>query len=195
MILRVNRLANAGGFSLVEILLVIVIILMLAGALVVYVLPQQEGAERDTTRLKLQSIQSALELYRTNIRSYPTEEQGGLEALMIKPTFENEKVGDRWARQGYLTRGTTLDDAWGHPLRYDLVDRTLDPDGPDFRLYSVGPDGQPETEDDVTLYDDDPSTLGAPGGGRGSSTSRVPGRNSSSSSSSSSRTRLPSPSQ
>ena len=194
MILRVNRLANAGGFSLVEILLVIVIILMLAGALVVYVLPQQEGAERDTTRLKLQSIQSALELYRTNIRSYPTEEQGGLEALMIKPTFENEKVGDRWARQGYLTRGTTLDDAWGHPLRYDLVDRTLDPDGPDFRLYSVGPDGQPETEDDVTLYDDDDdiSTRGGPGGG-GSSRSRVPGRTPSSPSSS--RTRSPTPNQ
>ncbi len=182
MMLRVNRLANAGGFSLVEILLVIVIILMLAGALVVYVLPQQEGAERDTTRLKLQQIEQALKLYRTNIRSYPTEEQGGLEALMVKPTFENEKVGDRWPRGGYLTRGATLDDAWGHPLRYNLVDRTLDPDGPDFRLYSVGPDGQPETEDDVTLYDDDDGTSTRGWPGRGSSPSRNPGRTTPSSS-------------
>ena len=54
-----NRTARNAGFSLVEVLLVIVIILMLAGALVVYVLPQQEGAQINTTKLKLNSIESS----------------------------------------------------------------------------------------------------------------------------------------
>ncbi len=148
---------RAAGFSLVEVLLVILIIMMLAGALVMYVVPQQEGAQKDTTLLKLQNIESALALYKMNLVKYPTEEEGGLRALLRKPTYENEKLGGRWAGP-YLRRGATLDDAWGHLIRYETVDKTLaaDPLAPDYRLFSVGPDGQPETEDDVNLYEVDP---------------------------------------
>ncbi len=146
---------HARGFTLIEILLVIVIILMLAGALVVYVLPQQKGAEKNTTRLLLIQVQQALDNYRLNIGSYPTEEQGGLGALLIKPTFENEKLGEKW--QGpYLKPGTTLEDAWGNKIRYELIDKSLqtDPGTPDYKLYSVGPDGIPDTDDDIKLYND-----------------------------------------
>jgi general secretion pathway protein G len=145
----------AAGFTLIEILLVITIILMLAGALVIYVLPQQKGAEKNTTRLLLNQVQSALDTYRLNIGQYPTEEQGGLGALLIKPTFENEKLGDKW--QGpYLKPGTKLEDAWGNKIRYELVDKTVqtDPGAPDYKLYSVGPDGIPDTDDDIKLFDD-----------------------------------------
>ena len=154
MLERMNRSA---GFSLVEVLLVIVIILMLAGALVVYVLPQQEGAQRNTTRLKLTNIQQGLDMYKTNLGTYPNEEQGGLNALMGKPTYENERLGERWAGP-YLKPGTTLDDAWGNALVYEMTDPTLtdDPNAPIYRLYSVGPDGQPETEDDIHLFETNP---------------------------------------
>ena len=151
-----SRLA---GFTLIEILLVITIILMLAGALVVYVLPQQKGAEKNTTRLLLNQVQSALDTYRLNIGSYPTEEQGGLGALLVKPTFENEKLGDKW--QGpYLKPGTKLEDAWGNKIRYELADKTVqtDPGAPDYKLYSVGPDGIPDTDDDIKLFDDKNNT-------------------------------------
>jgi general secretion pathway protein G len=146
---------HARGFTLIEILLVIVIILMLAGALVVYVLPQQKGAEKNTTKLLLIQVQQALDNYRLNIGSYPTEEQGGLGALLIKPTFENEKLGEKW--QGpYLKPGTVLEDAWGNKIRYELIDKSLqtDPGTPDYKLYSVGPDGLPDTDDDIKLYND-----------------------------------------
>ncbi|HXP61242.1 MAG TPA: type II secretion system major pseudopilin GspG [Dongiaceae bacterium] len=151
--------SRVGGFTLIEILLVITIILMLAGALVVYVLPQQKGAEKNTTRLLLNQVQSALDTYRLNIGSYPTEEQGGLGALLVKPTFENEKLGDKW--QGpYLKPGTKLEDAWGNKIRYELVDKTVqtDPGAPDYKLYSVGPDGIPDTDDDIKLFDDKNNT-------------------------------------
>ena len=163
--IRKNKLRRAtSGFTLIEVLLVIVIILMLAGALVVFVLPQQEGAEKNTTRLLLQQVDSALQTYRLNMGRYPTEEQGGLGALMTKPTFENERQGDKW--QGpYLKPGTRIEDAWGNSLKYELADTMdeVDANAPKYKLYSVGPDGQPDTTDDIKLVEDgaDETGMGA----------------------------------
>lgn len=146
------RSAPRGGFTLIEVLLVIVILLMLMGALVVFILPQQEGAEKNTTTLLLNQVSTALDTYRLNVGRYPSEEEGGLGALLVKPSYENEKLGERW--QGpYLKRNTKLDDPWGYKLRYETVDLSLaeDQSGLPYKLYSVGPDGQPDTEDDITL--------------------------------------------
>lgn len=151
------------GFTLIEVLLVIVIILMLAGALVIFVLPQQEGAEKNTTKLLLQQVESALDTYRLNMGRYPTEEQGGLDALMVKPTFENERMGDKW-NGPYLKPGTKLEDTWGNKLKYEVVDTTdeANKSGPRYKLFSVGPDGQPETADDIKAREEstDPATGG-----------------------------------
>lgn len=150
---RQRRAARAAGFTLIEILLVIVIILLLAGALVVFVLPQQEGAEKNTTRLKLNGIGTALDTYRLNVGHYPSEQEGGLDALLKKPAFENERLGEKW--QGpYLKPGTPLDDAWGHKLHYELAERTGTDEkkgGLPYKLFSVGPDGQSDTDDDIKL--------------------------------------------
>lgn len=150
----VNRVRRAAGFTLIEVLLVIVIILMLAGALAVYVLPQQAGAQVSTTRLLLKQVESALETYRLNIGTYPKEDQGGLDALLKKPNYENESLKNRW--QGpYLKPGTKLEDAWSQKLKYELVDKAAAATGDDkedaapYKLYSVGPDGQDGNEDDV----------------------------------------------
>lgn len=143
---------SKAGFTLIEILLVIVIILLVAGALVVFVLPQQEGAEKNTTRLLLTQLSSALDTYRLNMGHYPTEQEGGLDALTKKPTFENERQGDKW--QGpYVKPGTRLEDPWGHKLRYEVVDRAAETgenkSALPYKLFSVGPDGQPDTDDDI----------------------------------------------
>ena len=144
---------RAAGFTLIEVLLVIVIILMLAGALVVFVLPQQKGAEKNTTKLMLAQVATALDTYRLNLGHYPTEQEGGIDALTKKPTFENERMGEKW--QGpYLKPGTVLDDPWGHKLRYELIAAGGDGDAASttalpYKLFSVGPDGQPDTDDDI----------------------------------------------
>lgn len=153
-----NRRVRAAGFTLIEILLVIVIILLLAGALVVFVLPQQEGAEKNTTRVKLAQVAQALDTYRLNLGHYPTEEEGGLRALTIKPTFENERLGEKW--QGpYLKPGTKLDDPWGSELRYEAVDKSMaavddKKAALPYKLSSIGPDRQPDTDDDILLATD-----------------------------------------
>jgi general secretion pathway protein G len=160
-----RKLRMHAGFTLIEILLVIVILLLLASALVVFLLPQQEGAERNTTRLLLSNVATALDTYRLNIGRYPSEQDGGLTALMTKPNYENPRTGEKW--QGpYLKPGTRLEDPWGNPLRYEFVDKTLTADdpqaqsGPPYKLFSIGPDGQPETDDDIKLMPDetDPAT-------------------------------------
>ena len=145
---------RAAGFTLIEILLVIVVILMLAGAMVVFVLPQQKGAEKNTTKLMLAQVANALDTYRLNLGHYPTEQEGGLDALAKKPTFENERQGEKW--QGpYLKPGTSLDDPWGFKIRYEPI--AAGGDGAEagntsalpYKLFSVGPDGQPDTDDDI----------------------------------------------
>ena len=138
----------------------IVIILMLAGALVVFVLPQQEGAEKNTTRLLLQNVETALDTYRLNMSRYPTTEQG-LSALMTKPTFENERQGDKW-NGPYLKPGTKLEDSWGNPIRYELVESTDESNksAARYKLYSVGPDGQPDTADDIKSRDENTDGTG-----------------------------------
>ncbi|MCB1128123.1 MAG: type II secretion system major pseudopilin GspG [Verrucomicrobiae bacterium] len=155
-------LRRSAGFTLIEILLVIVIIMMLAAALVVFVLPQQQGAEKNTTRLLLQNTESALDTYRLNIGHYPTEDEGGLGALLVKPSFDNETLGERW--QGpYVKRGTKLLDAWGNQLVYEPQDSSLaatdEPGALPYKLYSMGPDGQSDTEDDITLSTEEEGTL------------------------------------
>lgn len=162
------RSGRTAGFTLIEILLVIVIILLLAGALVVFVLPQQEGAEKNTTRLLLNGVGTALDTYRLNIGHYPSEQEGGLDALLKKPAYENERLGEKW--QGpYLKPGTRLDDPWGHKLRYELADRSGGDEkkgGLPYKLSSTGPDGQPDTDDDIRLMSesDKDSSTGNAGG-------------------------------
>lgn len=154
LVRKAARRVPQRGFTLIEILLVIVIIMMLAAALVTFVLPQQAGAEKNTTRLLLMQVQTALDTYRMNLGHYPNEEEGGLGALLVKPQFENEQLGERW--QGpYLKPGTKLLDAWGHQVVYDqqnvATSTTGDTNGIPYKLYSLGPDGQPDTDDDIKL--------------------------------------------
>jgi general secretion pathway protein G len=151
-----RRRAHA-GFTLIEILLVIVIILLLAGALVVFVLPQQKGAEKNTTKLFVSQIANAIDMYRLNLGHYPTEQEGGLDALLKKPAYENERMGEKW-NGPYLKAGTVLDDPWGNKIRYELNDRSGDNEksgGLPYKLFSVGPDGQPDTDDDIKHAADD----------------------------------------
>jgi general secretion pathway protein G len=100
-----------------------------------------------------------LDTYRLNVGRYPSEDEGGLGALLVRPQYENERLTEKW--QGpYLKRGAKLEDPWGNPLHYEVVDRSLaeDPGAPAYRLYSVGPDGQPDTEDDIRLFEEEEST-------------------------------------
>ena len=151
-----TRSRNRRGFTLIEILIVIGIIMALMAAAVVAYMPQQKGARINTTKIALEEVGNAIEMYNTNIGHYPSDQEGGLEALRTKPSFENEATGQNW--HGPYLKKEPLD-AWGNKFRYTLSQSgTSDADLTPFKLESNGPDGMEGTEDDIKNWSDATTT-------------------------------------
>ncbi len=151
-----NRLKARRGFTLIEILLVLAIIGMLAGVAIVSLIGTREGAKKDATKAMLTSIETAIETYNMHIGHYPTEEEGNLTALRVKPTFESEQVGEMW-RGPYLKKEPR--DAWRNTFNYEVnVAGTDEAQAQPYRLWSNGPDGVDGTEDDVKNWSDEDAT-------------------------------------
>jgi len=137
---------RAAGFTLIEVLLVIVIIGMLATVLIVTIGGRADGAKIDTTKLSLQKIEGRIDEYMLHIGRYPTEADGGLNALKDQPA--DEKVKEKW--RGPYVRDAELQDAWNNPFNYEPVEAgTVLGGGAKFKVWSNGPDGQSNTDDDI----------------------------------------------
>ena len=122
------------GFTLVEIMVVVVIIGIL-GALVVPKQLGRTGESRVTAaRVDISTLMSALKLYKLDNQRYPTTEQG-LQALIQKPTTGPAANG--WKEGGYVER--LPKDPWGNAYQY------LSPGihGGEVEIMSLGADGQP----------------------------------------------------
>ena len=138
---RTNR---KRGFTLLEVLLVIFILGMLATVAIVALSGTRESAQIKVTKLMLKpTVTSALERYKNDIGHYPTESEGGLEALRKKPSFEDEATGEEWFGQ-YLTEEPK--DGWKKPLKYES-----DEEGTYYTVTSNGPDMKEGTEDDISV--------------------------------------------
>jgi len=119
-----------GGFTLLELLVVMVIIGLLAGFVAPRYFSQLGSSEVKAARAQIDALEKALDQYRLDTGRYPTTEQG-LASLMARP--QNEA---RWSGP-YLRKALPLD-PWGKPYQY----RSPGEHG-DFDLYSHGRDGQP----------------------------------------------------
>jgi len=145
------------GFTLVEILLVVLILVMLAGVAIVAVGNTRERARIDLTGVKLKAIGRALDTYNLHMQRYPSEQDGGLKALLVKPAEEGEGTSaSAWAGP-YLEENPK--DAWDHDFHYEVQDTSAGATGgPAFKLWSDGPDGQSGTADDIKNYKDESAT-------------------------------------
>lgn len=138
------------GFTLVELIIVLAIIGILAGAVLLNVGPARERAERGRANSDLKTIESALEIYNADNGNYPTTQQG-LQALLVEPTSAPQP--DNWQGPYLKHRRTVPLDPWGNEYVY------LSPgqeDTSSFDLYSYGEDGRPGGEGndaDVTLWE------------------------------------------
>jgi len=124
-----------GGFTLIEIMVVVIII----GILVAMVAPQVMGRidQAQVTRVQsdLRAVENALKCYRLDNFAYPTSEQG-LEALVTRP---NDPSIVNWNAQGYLPR--MPNDPWQRPYLYVNPGQNGEID-----IYTLGADGQPGGE-------------------------------------------------
>ena len=148
------------GFTLIELMVVLVIIGVLAALIVPNVLDRADDARVTAARTDVNNLMQALKLYRLDNQRYPSSEQG-LQALVIKPT--SGAIPPNW--KPYLEK--LPNDPWGRPYQYvDLAtmkgngkarkDKKLAPLNSDYDLYSLGKDGDskpplvtPVSRDDI----------------------------------------------
>jgi general secretion pathway protein G len=121
------------GFTLIEVMVVVVILGILAALVVPKIMDNPDKARILKVEQDIRAIETALKLYKLDNYMYPTTEQG-LEALVKKTTLPPEPR--QWKEGGYLDR--LPQDPWGFPYNY------LSPGvHGEFDLYSLGADGQP----------------------------------------------------
>jgi general secretion pathway protein G len=121
------------GFTLIEIMVVIVILGLLAALLVPRIIERPDQARVTAAKADIATILAALKLYRLDNQRYPTTEQG-LSALIIRPTAP--PAPPNWKPTGYLER--LPKDPWGNGYQY------LNPGlHGEIDVFSFGADGQP----------------------------------------------------
>jgi general secretion pathway protein G len=124
---------RARGFTLIEIMVVVIIIGLLASVVVLNILPNVDKAKVSKAKQDIQSMELALSEFYLDNSKYPTSEQG-LAALAQQPTDPSIK---HWKPGGYLERVSK--DPWGNPYLYGYPGTH----GKAFDLYTLGADGQP----------------------------------------------------
>ena len=131
--LKPQILLRSQGFTLIELMVVIVILGILAGLIVPRIMGRPDEAKQLKAKMQIESIETALKLYRLDNGSYPSTDQG-LEALVAKP--ETPPVPRKWRDGGYLEKGRVPVDPWGNTFVY------LSPGvHGDYDIASYGADG------------------------------------------------------
>lgn len=133
-----RRRRNSAGFTLIEVMVVIVILGILAALVVPRIMDQPDKARITKAQADIRGMESALKMYKLDNFQYPTTDQG-LQALALKP--ESSPEPKNWKQGGYIDR--LRDDPWGNPYQF------LSPGSRgEIDIYSLGPDGRP-SEDDI----------------------------------------------
>lgn len=127
---RYERARSNRGFTLLELLVVIVIIGLLASLVAPKYFNQIGKSNVKITKAQIDALEKALDQYRLDVGSYPTTENG-LAALTVKPQTQ-----ERW--QGPYLKKPAPADPWGRAYQYKSPG-----DHGDYDLFSLGADGQP----------------------------------------------------
>lgn len=136
-----NRRRNRHGFTLMEVLLVLVILVIIGSLVGVGVRQARSRGFNDASRAQIKMFEKALKLYEMDLLSFPSANQG-LEALIQPPSgLANES---RW-RGPYLDEPVLPLDPWDNQYQYALDQSTNMP-----KITSMGADGILGTDDDVT---------------------------------------------
>jgi len=124
---------NQKGFTLIEIMVVVIILGLLAGIVLPKILGREEEAKVSSAKVQIKAIESALDGFKLDNGFYPTTEQG-LNALIKKP--ESGRVPEKWSEGGYLKPARIPKDPWGKDYLYFSPGN----EGRDYEIISYGAD-------------------------------------------------------
>lgn len=133
---------SKSGFTLLEILAVVMIIAILVGIVGINVIRRPAEAKVTAAKMQLKQLKHAVELYRLDQGRVPTLEQG-LEALVSRPT--REPIPANYPADGYLDSRSVPRDPWGNEFIYLVPGRRGEP----FEIITYGSDGEPGGENDA----------------------------------------------
>ena len=123
-----SRRRGDGGFTLLEMLVVLAIMGLLAAIIAPQVLKYLGSSRTQTAKVQVQNVVAALELYRLDVGRYPSQEEG-LAAVVAAPATAAGWNGP------YLQKSAALTDPWGQPYLYRIPGRRGEID-----VYSLGSD-------------------------------------------------------
>lgn len=132
-----SRIRPAAGFTLLEMLVVLVIIGLVAGLVGPRLFSKVDSSKIQTAGVQIKLLRGAVESMRMDIGAYPTAEQG-LDLLVTAPS--DPRLRERW-KGPYLDETVPMD-PWGNPYQY----RVPGEDGRPFSIVSLGADGKPGGE-------------------------------------------------
>lgn len=149
-----------GGFTLVEVMIVVAIILALAGIVAITLFRQKDEATASLAKVDLRTINKAMELFRLDYARWPTDEEG-IAVLWNKELLDPEADAAKWKE--YLAEPLPKD-RWGTEWGYKSESDEESREGK-FDLWSNGPDKQEGTDDDIMNWEKESEDSTAPTGG------------------------------
>jgi len=130
-----NKRLNHRGFTLIELMVVVVILGILAGLIVPKIMDAPEKAKRQKARMQIEALETALKMYKLDNGTYPSSLQG---------LTEHPEGAKNWRKGGYLEKGKVPKDPWNNDFAYQMPGSH----GGDYDLSSYGADGVAGGEDD-----------------------------------------------
>ena len=132
-----------GGFTLMEILLVLAILVVLGSLVTFGYVTIQRNAMMDSAKTQIRMFEQAVDMYRLDVGKYPSGDQG-LQALRLQPP---DAPANKW--RGPYIQVEIPADPWGNAYQYQEITDSLNQ--PSFEVTSNGPDGANGTADDIRL--------------------------------------------
>lgn len=128
------------GFTLIEIMIVLAIMGLIFSFVGVNLIGRLKESKGQAAKIQIANFQQALQAYYLDSGMYPNTAQG-LHALVQKPSAG--RVPDKYPQEGYLRNKNLPKDPWNRDYRYECEDYQ------NYAIISNGPDGEPNTEDDI----------------------------------------------
>jgi general secretion pathway protein G len=135
-----QRNTRARGFTLIEVMIVIAIVLALAAIVGVAVLGRRDQADVSITKIKLNALKSAMKQFNYDFRRWPTEEEG-IAVLWDKELLDPEADVSQYMSTNYMEEPTPTDQ-WGNEWGYTFP--SIREDETQYDLWSFGPNGEDE---------------------------------------------------